>query len=112
MSYALRKDGKGWRAVNGPDDVGPDEIFSETQPAAVAPDAWVGYQAKAQAALDKTSVTIERIVEGIAAGTCAFTNPDVVAFMDYRKALRAIISATTGDPDAAFPTHPGYPEGT
>ena len=32
MSYAVRKDGQGWRAVNGPDDVGPDETFSATPP--------------------------------------------------------------------------------
>ena len=32
MSYAIRKDGQGWRAVNGPDDVGVNEIYSETQP--------------------------------------------------------------------------------
>lgn len=32
MIYAVRKDGQGWRAVNGPDDVGADEVFSETTP--------------------------------------------------------------------------------
>lgn len=32
MSYAIRKDEQGWRAVNGPGDVGPDETFSETIP--------------------------------------------------------------------------------
>lgn len=32
MSYAVRKDGKGWRAVNSIDDVMPDETFSVTQP--------------------------------------------------------------------------------
>lgn len=32
MSYAVRNDGLGWRAINGPDDVGPDESFSETEP--------------------------------------------------------------------------------
>lgn len=36
MSYAVRKDGQGWRAVNGPDDVGADEVFSEQPPAPVA----------------------------------------------------------------------------
>lgn len=33
MSYAIRKDGQGWRTVAGPDDVGADELFSETIPA-------------------------------------------------------------------------------
>lgn len=35
MSYAIRNDGLGWRAINGPADVGSDETFSETQPATV-----------------------------------------------------------------------------
>lgn len=32
MSYAIRDDGLGWRAVGGPDDVGSDEFYSTTQP--------------------------------------------------------------------------------
>lgn len=36
MSYAVRNDGRGWRAVGGPEDVGPDEHYAEEQPAPVA----------------------------------------------------------------------------
>ncbi len=32
MSYAVRKDGLGWRAVNGPADCSADEVFAEMQP--------------------------------------------------------------------------------
>lgn len=32
MSYAIRKDGQGFRAVNGPDDVDFDEYYRETVP--------------------------------------------------------------------------------
>lgn len=32
MSYAVRNDGQGWRAVNGPEDVGVDEWFSIDTP--------------------------------------------------------------------------------
>lgn len=32
MSYAIRNDGLGWRAINGRDDVGADETYSESQP--------------------------------------------------------------------------------
>lgn len=32
MSFAIRKDGLGWRAVNGPEDVGQDENYSENYP--------------------------------------------------------------------------------
>lgn len=32
MSYAVRKDNQGFRAVTGPEDVGPDEYFSDVEP--------------------------------------------------------------------------------
>ena len=37
MSYAIRKDGQGWRAVNSIADVGDDEVYSEDQPAPIVP---------------------------------------------------------------------------
>lgn len=30
--YAVRNDGQGWYAVNGPDDIGPDEWYTEETP--------------------------------------------------------------------------------
>lgn len=35
MSYAIRKDGQGWRAVNSSEDVGDDEIYRDVEPAPV-----------------------------------------------------------------------------
>lgn len=32
MSYAIRKDGLGWRAINDESEVSDDEVYSETQP--------------------------------------------------------------------------------
>ncbi len=32
MSFAIRKDGLGWRAVESPDDVGTDEVFADSIP--------------------------------------------------------------------------------
>lgn len=32
MSYAIRNDGRGWRAVSGPGDVQPDETYAEELP--------------------------------------------------------------------------------
>ncbi len=32
MEYAIRKDGLGWRAVNGPEDVASDEIHNSALP--------------------------------------------------------------------------------
>lgn len=37
MSYAVRMDGQGWRAVNGQDDIAPDEYWSAEQPAVAVP---------------------------------------------------------------------------
>lgn len=37
MSYAIRKDGLGWRAVNSADDVMDNETFSEIQPVTPPP---------------------------------------------------------------------------
>lgn len=36
MSYAIRNDGKGWRAVNGPEDVMEGETFSAEKPEPMA----------------------------------------------------------------------------
>lgn len=33
MSYAIRHDGQGYRAVTGPADIGPDEFWAESAPA-------------------------------------------------------------------------------
>lgn len=66
--------------------------------------AWVSYQAQAMAAIDKSDLTILRCAEN------AITVP--AAWATYRAALRAIISAATGDPTKPLPTHPAYPAGT
>ena len=75
--------------------------------AANAPSAaqvWAAYQLTAQDAIDKTSVTLERCFEnGIALPA---------AWVEYRKALRAILSAKSGDATAALPARPAYPAGT
>jgi len=36
VSYAIRKDGQGWRAVSGPEDCHEDETWQEDQPEPVA----------------------------------------------------------------------------
>lgn len=72
-----------------------------TTPAAAA---WSSYQASAQIALDKSDRTVVRCAEnGVAVPA---------AWVTYRKALRAIISAASGDPTQPLPTQPAYPAGT
>lgn len=36
MSYAIRKDGLGWRAINKAEDVTADEVFSALKPAPIS----------------------------------------------------------------------------
>jgi hypothetical protein len=38
MSYAVRKDGQGWRSINSAADISVDEDYSDTQPAPITPD--------------------------------------------------------------------------
>lgn len=37
MSFAVRNDGSGWRAVDGPGDCDPDETWSAAHPAVTTP---------------------------------------------------------------------------
>lgn len=65
---------------------------------------WPAYQQQAQAALDKSDVTILRCTEnGVAVPSTWAT---------YRAALRAIVRATIGDATQPLPTRPAYPSGT
>lgn len=77
----------------------PNQIAA--QQAAVA---WSAYQAIAKAALDASDITILRCYEHAVATPAAWST--------YRGALRAIISAASGDPTQPLPTKPAYPAGT
>jgi hypothetical protein len=61
MSYAIRNDGLGWRAINSRADLMDGEIFSKDQPPApiIAPDL----KAEALAYLASTDWYIVRFVE-------------------------------------------------
>ena len=82
--------------------------ISDTQAAALqAPtpaQLWGTYQATAQAALDKSDITMLRCTENAVAVPPAWAA--------YRVALRAIIKAPSGDPTVALPSVPAYPAGT
>lgn len=62
MSYAVRNDGKGWRAVNGPDDIGPDEFYSIEQP---VPPALTLAETVDQKKTDLSSYRYDKEVGGI-----------------------------------------------
>jgi hypothetical protein len=72
---------------------------------------WAVYQAQAKAALDNSDTTMHRVSEAIALGLNTAAGADVVAFVNYRRALRAIVSTQNGTP-GMLPTKPAYPAGT
>lgn len=63
---------------------------------------------EAKRLLDKSDTTMLRVQEAISLGLTTPTTADVVAWVEYRKALRAIISTKTG----TLPTQPPYPANT
>jgi hypothetical protein len=52
---------------------------------------------------------MHRIAEAVVLGLNAWTGADVVAWVAYRRELRAIAG---GAPASALPTKPAYPAGT
>lgn len=65
---------------------------------------WVEFKAKAQFILNKSDLTIIRCVENSVSVPVTWAN--------YRKSLRAIIEASTGDASQPLPAKPDYPAGT
>lgn len=81
--------------------VPPTTAQIAAQQAAVA---WSVYQAAAKTDLEVSDLTILRCYENTVAVPTAWAT--------YRKALRAIVSATSGDPTQPLPAKPAYPAGT
>jgi hypothetical protein len=65
---------------------------------------WAERQEAAKEDLDSSDVTLMRCFEN------AIALP--AAWVAYRKALRAIVGAATGDASQSMPTRPAYPTGT
>ena len=69
-----------------------------------ASDLWTAYQGAALAALAESDKTMLRCAEN------SVTVP--AAWATYRKALRAIVGASSGDSTQPLPAHPPYPANT
>lgn len=73
-------------------------------PAPTAAQRWAELQAEARQSLTASDVIVLRCYEdGIALPA---------AWATYRKALRALVSATSGDASQALPQKPSYPSGS
>lgn len=103
MSYAVRNDGLGWRAVNGPQDIDPaTETFADTQPVVVGPTANQLLRGASQVALDAADITMIRCVENSVSVPASWAT--------YRKALRAILNGSDNT-STTLPIRPAYPDG-
>ena len=94
--------GVGWTYLNG--------VF--TAPPAQAPTAQQQLSAfisTVQSAINASDETMKRVQEAISLGTNSATSPDVVAFVQYRRALRTLLSSSTV---TTLPAKPAYPAGT
>lgn len=99
--------------TNGALNAGCSDVTGSWPSAPTAADEWAAYRANALAALADTDTTMHRIVEGVALGSTSWTAADVVAFVQYRQSLRAILSeAQPSTIPASLPTKPAYPAGT
>lgn len=64
----------------------------------------------ASLALAKSDTTMHRIAEAVATGVNSWTGADVVAWVNWRKALRSVVANPASV--SALPAQPAYPAGT
>lgn len=65
--------------------------------------------ASVQSALTASDETMKRMQEAVALGLNTVTATDMVAFVNYRRSLRTLLTSTTV---GVLPTKPAYPVGT
>ena len=63
MSYAIRKDGQGWRAIDSKSDCTKEETFSETHPLPIAENPQNLINQTAREYLRKTDWYVVRLTE-------------------------------------------------
>lgn len=83
-----------------------------TAPTMTPEQAWTIYKAQALAALTRSDNTMARVAEAVALGRNTYSSPDVIAYVNWRRALRALVGASTGDTSLPLPAEPPYPAGT
>lgn len=82
-------------------------------PAATAAEQWAAYQAGARETLGASDTSMLRIYEAVILGATTMAAADVVAFVQWRQTLRAILSASQPDDiPTDLPAMPAYPVGT
>lgn len=124
MTEQYYRDGDG--KVHGFDDTDPAQVLlmndiatnwtciTGSWPAAETDaDKWATYQAGALETLATSDTSMLRIYEAVILGATTMDAPDVVTFVRWRQALRAILTeAQPGEIPDGLPAMPPYPQGT
>ncbi|WP_217589741.1 XkdW family protein [Burkholderia sp. GbtcB21] len=105
--YQVGDDGSGprivaWNYAKAPQP--SDADLSANAVAAQMAEDWEIYRGQARVLLDSSDTTILRCYEHAV--------PVPAGWVTYRAALRAIVSAPSGDPTQPLPLKPAYPSGT
>lgn len=73
---------------------------------------WADIQAQAKSQLDDSDTSMHRVTEAVVMDESTLTTPDVVTFIQWRRALRTIVQTESGDPTIPLPIKPPYPAHT
>lgn len=87
MSYAIRKDGKGWRSVDGIDDLRPDEDYAEQQPPPLPPPAptLAQLQTSALAQVRTLRTSLMNVLDGLQSSALATGNAELATQLEAAK---------------------------
>lgn len=99
-----------WMEAGGMPTAIAEEADLEAVLSAQYPAGWPGLalKASAKALLDAADLTMLRVAEAVALATNSWASDDVVAWVEYRRGLRAVIAGTASE----LPAKPAYPAGT
>ncbi len=99
----------GWGSAAVPPDGQTFMATQDTSGLAVGQPAVNVFIASVKEALSATDTTMFRINEATSLGLTTASAPDVVAWVNYRRALRDLLKAST---ITELPHRPSYPAGT
>jgi hypothetical protein len=109
--YAYLLAGQASGKIISSDDSGAPVLIDPPQ--TTNAELWAIYQKKAKNALTASDTSMLRIYEAVILGETTMQAADVVAFVNWRQEVRAILStAQPAELPTDLPTMPAYPVGT
>lgn len=107
MSYAVKKDGSGWRSIESEADLLEDETYSKTQPDPITADLALQVRVNRDALLTNSQWLIQRHRDQIEVSEpTTLTTDQYKALLKYRQDLRDVPTQTGFPDDIIFPKYP------